>query len=150
MRNSQHGHSLIIVLFLVFNINIHCTNRVLIKLIHPVGNQGEITLYSVDMQVSAMKAYLSIFNLAIILAFVSFPNLKTYADYQVPGLFSYNVRIRRSKSKRLKRGLYPKEIVAMVNQDNEEEDIKKIADLENLEETLVSLWQDLGFNYDGS
>ena len=93
---------------------------------------------------------LSIFNFAIILAFVSFPNLKSYADYQVPGLFSYNVRIRRSKSKRLKRGLYPKEIVAMVNQDNEEEDIKKIADLENLEETLVSLWQDLGFNYDGS
>ena len=33
----------------------------------------------------------------------------------------------------------------MVNHDNQEEDIDKLGDLENMEEFLQSLWQDLGF-----
>ena len=33
----------------------------------------------------------------------------------------------------------------MVNHDNQEEDIDKLGDLENMEESLQSLWQDLGF-----
>ena len=71
--------------------------------------------------------------------------MRTYAGFQVPGLFSYNVRLRKRQNNRMKRGLYPKEIVEMVNHDNQEEDIDKLGDLENMEESLQSLWQDLGF-----
>ena len=35
----------------------------------------------------------------------------------------------------------------MVNQDNQEEHIDKIGDLENMEESLQSLWDDLGFQF---
>ena len=80
-------------------------------------------------------------------AFVSFQNLRAYAGLQVPELFSYNLRIRKRQNSRLKRGLYPKEIVKMVNQDNQEEHIDKIGDLENMEESLQSLWNDLGFQF---
>jgi len=81
----------------------------------------------------------------IFTASISFPNLRTYAGFQVPGLFSYNVRLRKRQSNRMKRGLYPKEIVEMVNHDNQEEDIDKLGDLENMEESLQSLWQDLDY-----
>ena len=39
---------------------------------------------------------------------------------------------------------WKEEIVEMVNQDNKAEHIKKITDLENLEDILLSLWNDLG------